>query len=132
MSTLIVIAARVLESGDTTAVKALPPTDLEKLHYIITDSINAYKHLTDRIMAHIYRYVEALNRYHRGLFWKIFNKFSKALSEVWYRASRLYTTIVLHALACFDKESVNHWAEVQNLEAVFAYRHNPDILLEVA
>lgn len=131
MSNLIVIADRVLNNGDTTAVKALPPNDLEKLHYIMTDMISAYTSLSDRIMQHICQYIEALNRYHRGLFWKIFNKFARGLSEIWYKASRLHMDIVFHALVCFSKESVNHWAEVRNLEAVFSYQHNPDILLEV-
>jgi len=129
MSNLIVIADRVIHQGETTAVTALPSNDLEALHYIVTDRINAYKRLSSKVMGHIYQYVESLNRYHRGLFWKIFNKFSKAFSERWYLGSRKHTMIVLKSFVCFAKEPVEHWAEIRNLEAVYACPCDSNILM---
>ena len=121
-SELYNIAQHVIDCGDTSAVTPLPDEDLTALHYVVTKRINDRKRLTDTLKRHIYQYVKSLTRYHRGLFWKIFNYFCKGTSEAWYLCHRRHLKIIFHALLCgAPKMSLEYWSQVQNLDSVFDY-----------
>ena len=120
------IAGQVIFSGDTTAVTPLPDDDITTLHYAVTQFIKDKGEMTERLKQHIYKYVSVLTRYHRGLFWVIFNRLCKSLSETWYLCCRKHINIILYSLACTaPKVSLEYWAQVQCLDSVVDYHVQP-------
>jgi len=113
------IADNVINCGNTRAVTPLPDEELTSLHFVVTKKIHDRKILTDTLKINIYQYVKSLTRYHRGLFWRIFNYFCKNMSELWYLCHRRHLKIILHSLWCdAPKVSLEYWSQVQSLDSV--------------
>jgi hypothetical protein len=117
-SKLFEIAEKILNSLDNFfEVEALPPDHMEAMHYILTKAIIDHPSFERQQWDRVHDYVSLLPRYHRALFWKIFNFFSAKRSETWYLDLGRYRKKILDALMCCGDE-LEHWAKCQSLEQV--------------
>ena len=99
------------------------------LHYMVVRRVSQLRQVTRQTADAIYRYVEMLNRFHRGLFWKVFNYFNAYLSNAWYMLDKKHTNAVLYALLCDAPKSTGHYKmQAYNLDNVWHYPVNGRVL----
>ena len=115
------IATRIMVSGVDEEIRvvleSVPEEALLDIHMIFVQHIKGRGHMTPLLSKRIRSYMKALTRRHIGLFWKIFNKYCKKLSEVWYRGSRDNLELVLYSLVG-SPGTYSHAARCANLDAV--------------